>query len=258
VHLDPEVTLVTTAVETSIGAVANDLLLNSIERWAPAEAKSLTLPNPFFSWHQKRVHDSGSVTPAKKCKRSVNGIYRTAFGWLLPCVIAVLVVSATCAAEDVVSAVHGTITKVDSTTKTIVVKMADGTEHSMHVVDKTTVHDANAVAVSAEDSWHALKEGTEVVVHYTREGTEDTAVEIDKIGKAGLKSSVGMIEDIDRTGKKLVIASSDGVKSTYRLTDNAAKDGGSDVGKGAEKGTRITIYYTEAAGKKVAHFFEKV
>jgi hypothetical protein len=172
-------------------------------------------------------------------------------------VLVLLLVSAACAAEDVVSAVHGTIKKVDSTTKTIVVKTADGTEHLMHFTDKAVVHGAHASMDGAEDSWRGLKEGTEVVVHYTSEGAKDTALEIDKIGKAGLKSSGGTIEDIDRGGKKLVVASSDGVKSTYRLTDHAAKDGGKDIGEGVEKGTKVTVYYTEAAGRRVAHFFEK-
>jgi hypothetical protein len=172
-------------------------------------------------------------------------------------VLVVLLVCAACAAEDVVSAVHGTIEKIDAITKTIVVKTADGTEHSMHFTDKAAVHGAHASMDAAKDSWHGLKEGTEVVVHYTREGTEDTALEIDKIGEAGLKSSVGTIEHIDRGGRKLVVASSDGVKSTYRLTDHAAKDGGKDIGEGTEKGTRITVYYTEEAGRRVAHFFEK-
>jgi hypothetical protein len=172
-------------------------------------------------------------------------------------VLVVLLVCAACAAEDVVSAVHGTIEKVDSITKTIVVKTADGTEHSMHFTDKAAVHGAHASMDAANDSWHGLKEGTEVVAHYTTEGTEDTALEIDKIGKAGLKSSAGTIEDIDRGGRKLVVASSDGVKSTYRLTDHAAKDGGRDIGESTEKGTRITVYYTEEAGRRVAHFFEK-
>ena len=40
-------------------------------------------------------------------------------------VLALLLVSAVYAAQDVVSAVHGTIKKVDSATKTIVVKIAD-------------------------------------------------------------------------------------------------------------------------------------
>ena len=70
-------------------------------------------------------------------------------------------------AADVVTAVHGTITKVDTATKTIVVKSADGTEHAVHFVGKTTVHGTDA---AAKDTFHGLKEGTEVVAHYTAKG----------------------------------------------------------------------------------------
>ena len=41
------------------------------------------------------------------------------------------------AADDVVSAVHGVVTKVDAASKTIVVKTKDGTQHTIHFVDKT-------------------------------------------------------------------------------------------------------------------------
>jgi len=61
--------------------------------------------------------------------------------------------------EDVVTAVHGTITKVDEASKTILVKTADGTEHTFHFVAKTTVHGAQAAATGAKDSFHGLKEG---------------------------------------------------------------------------------------------------
>ena len=172
-------------------------------------------------------------------------------------VLALLLLSAAHAAEDVVSAVHGTIKKVDSTTRTIVVKTADGTEHSLHFLDRTTVHGADASAEAAKGSWHGLRGGTEVVAHYTTRGTEDTALEIDKVGKRGLKMTGGTIKDIDRSGKKLIVKASDGVESTFRLTDHAAKDGGKDIAKGSEKGAKVTVYYTEDAGKKVAHFFEK-
>jgi hypothetical protein len=172
-------------------------------------------------------------------------------------VLALLLVSAAYAAEDVVSAVHGTIKKVDAATKTIVVKTADGTEHAMHFLDKTAIHGVDASAAAAKDSWHGLKEGTEVVAHYTTKGTEDTALEIDKVGKEGLKTSDGTIKDIDRDGKKIIVKSGDGVESTFRLTDHAATDGGKDIAKGMEKGAKVTVYYSEDAGKKVAHFFEK-
>lgn len=172
-------------------------------------------------------------------------------------ILALSLVSAASAAEDLVSAVHGTIKKVDSATRTIVVKTADGTEHSLRFLDKTAVHGGDASAEAAQDSWHGLKAGTEVVAHYTARGTEDTALEIDKVGKDGLKTADGTIKGIDRGGKKLIVKASNGVESTFRLTDHAAKDGGKDIAEGAEKGTKVTVYYSEDAGEKVAHFFEK-
>jgi len=172
--------------------------------------------------------------------------------------LALMLVATAYAADDVVTAVHGTITKVDSTTKTIAVKTADGTEHSLHFVDKTTVHGADASAAAAKDSWHGLKEGTEVVAHYTTRGTEDTAVEFDKVGKDGLKATDGAIKDIDRGTKTLVVKTADGTEQTFRLTGRASEDAGKDIAKGTEKGAKVTVYYTEDAGKKVAHFFEKI
>jgi hypothetical protein len=103
-----------------------------------------------------------------------------------------------------------------------------------------------------------LKEGTEVVAHYTTRGTEDTAVEFDKVGKDGLKATDGAIKEVDRGGKKLVVKTADGTEETFRLTGHATEDAGKDMAKGTEKGAKVTVYYTEEAGKKVAHFFEKI
>jgi hypothetical protein len=36
------------------------------------------------------------------------------------------------------------------------------------------------------------------------------------------------------------------------------KDAGKDIGKGSEKGTKVIVYSSVVAGKKVAHFFEKM
>jgi len=47
-----------------------------------------------------------------------------------------------------------------------------------------------------------------------------------------------------------------GAEETYRLTDKAAKNAGKDVAEGAEKSAKVTVYYTEEAGKKIAHFFK--
>src|ERR1700688_2419402 len=100
-----------------------------------------------------------------------------------------------CLAADVVTAVHGTVTKVTASTKTIVVKTKDGTEHTLHFVAKTTVHGTEA---GATDTFKGVKEGSEVVAHYTTKGTEKTAVEVDHLGKDGLQETKGTVSEIDR------------------------------------------------------------
>jgi len=169
--------------------------------------------------------------------------------------VLILLASPAWAAEDVVTAVHGVVSKLDEGTKTMVVKTADGVEHTFKFVGKTVVHGTEA---GAKDTFHGLKEGSEVVAHYTKKGGEDTAVEVDKVGKDGLKSVDGTITHIDRGTKTIAVKTADGTEETFKLSDHAATDAGKDIGKGAEKSTKVTVYYTESAGKKVAHFFEKI
>jgi hypothetical protein len=175
--------------------------------------------------------------------------------------IAVLVCSLTSFAfsvEDVVTATHGTITKIDATAKTIAVKTADGTEHVFYWGKDTSVHGVRAADLAAKDSWHGLKEGSEVVAHSTQRGTKDTALEVDKVGDTGLKRTEGTVKEIDRGGKKLVIESADGSEHAFTLTGHAVTDSGKDLAAGAEKGTKVAVYSTEDAGRSIAHFFEKI
>jgi hypothetical protein len=160
------------------------------------------------------------------------------------------------AADDVVTAVEGTVKKVDAGTKTVVVKTADGTEHTVHMVKKTSVVGWDATEAGAKDGMHGVKEGSTVVVHYTAKGTEKTAQEIDHIGEGGLKVTEGTVSKIDRGGKVLAVKTADGAEATYKIADHAVVDAGKDVGKGVEKASKVTVYYTEEGGKKVVHFFK--
>lgn len=162
------------------------------------------------------------------------------------------------AVEPVVTATHGMITKIDKAAKTFAVKTADGSEHIFYWTKNTSVHGISATDAAATDSWHGLREGSEVVVHSTKQGAKDTGIEVDKVGDTGLKRTEGTIKEVDRGGKKLVVESEDGSEHAFRLTAHAADDAGKDLAEGAEKGTRVAIYSTEDAGKNVAHFFEKI
>ena len=161
------------------------------------------------------------------------------------------------AAEDVATAVTGTVKKIDAGTKTVVIKTADGTEETFHYVGKTTVHGTQATAPGTKEVLHGLKEGSEVAVHYTAKGTEKTAHEIDHLGKDGMKATEGTVKAINRGAKTLTVKTADGAEDTYHIADRAVRDSAKGVGEGTEKAAKVTVYYTEAGGKKVAHFFKK-
>lgn len=160
--------------------------------------------------------------------------------------------------EDVVTAVHGTVTKIDAASKTVVVKTTDGTEHTFHFVAKTVVHGAHATATGAKDSFHGITEGSEVVAHYTAKGGEETAVEVDKVGKDGMHAVDGTVTHVSEDGKTVVVKSADGTAHTFHVVGQDTAESAKEIGKGANKSAKVTVYYTESAGKKVAHFFQKL
>jgi hypothetical protein len=162
-----------------------------------------------------------------------------------------------CASAYAITAVEGTVQRFDRTARTIVVKAADGTEHTFHFVGRTAVHGVEKTDAAANDSFHGLKEGGHVVMHYSRKGSRETAEEIDRVGEGGMKSAEGTVTHLDRGAKTVTVRTADGSEQVFHLTDHAAQDAGKDVSAGAEKSGKVTVYYTEEAGHKVAHFFSK-
>ena len=158
-----------------------------------------------------------------------------------------------CLAVEPVTAVHGTVTKVDSAARTVAIKTKDGAVETVRFVNKTVVHGTEA---GAKDAFKGVKEGSEVVAHYTAKGAEKTAVEVDAVGKEGLKATEGTVSDIDRGAKTIAVKTADGTVQTFKMAPHAAEDAGKEVGKGTEKAAKVTVYYTEETGKKIAHFFE--
>jgi Cu/Ag efflux protein CusF len=160
------------------------------------------------------------------------------------------------AIEDVASVTEGTVKKIDSAAKTVVVATKDGTERTFHFGERTAVHGVDAAGKGSKETLHGLKEGTEVAVRYTSRGTEDTAEEIDHIGRDGLKVTEGTLKKIDHGAKTITIATADGTERTFRLLGRGVRDTGRDVEKGADKSAKVTVYYTEEGSEKVAHFFK--
>jgi hypothetical protein len=169
-----------------------------------------------------------------------------------------LFTSLSLAAQDVVHAVDGTVKKVDAGTKTLVVEAKDGTEHTFHYASDVTVDGAKDTKKGTVDAAHGVEEGSKVAVHYTVVSGKETAHEIDKIGDDGLNATDGTVSHIDRGAKTIAVKTADGSEETFHLTDRAAKDTGKDDAEGADKSAKVTVYYTEKAGVKTAHFVKSI
>jgi hypothetical protein len=83
-----------------------------------------------------------------------------------------------------------------------VVKTEDGSEHTFHCVASTTVHGEKDAGNATGETFHGLKEGSKVAVHYSVKGFDETAREVDNLGDDGLKATDGTIHDIDKARKQ--------------------------------------------------------
>jgi len=173
---------------------------------------------------------------------------------VLSAVLLTVAAAALAGAQTGASVVHGTVKKIDAPAKTVVVTTDKGTEEVVSFAEKTVVH---GTAPGATGAFHGLTEGSEVVVHATGSGAKKTALEVDAIGKGGMKAVDGTVSTIGAGGKTVVIKLADGTEQTFETTGHAAAEIASTTAAGTEKVGKVTVHYTEEAGKKVAHFFKK-
>ena len=153
--------------------------------------------------------------------------------------------------------ITGTIEKVDSGAKTIAVKTADGTVETVKFTEKTTVHGLKDAAKGGD---LAGKEGDHVIVHTVGEGADKAAHSVEWVGDKAVHTTEGTVEDVGKGSKTIAVATAGGTKQTFVVADHAVVNSGKDISRysvrGAKKGEHVTVYYTEEAGKKVAHVFK--
>ena len=160
-------------------------------------------------------------------------------------------------AQSPTHVITGTVEKVDAGAKTIAVKTADGTVETAKFTEKTTVHGLKDGAKGAD---LVGKEGGHVIVHTTGEGAEKTAHSVVWFGDKTVHATEGTVEDVGEGTKTVAVKTADGSKEAFEVSEHATVDTGKAVGRysavGAKKGEHVTVYYTEEAGKKIAHLFK--
>ena len=146
-------------------------------------------------------------------------------------------------------ATEATIRDEGKAANKIVVKTEDGVEHVFSGAKDLLVHGGKNLS--------DLKPGTTVVIHYTTDASGESAREVDRIGPNGLAETEGMVTKVDRGKKEIQIRYDNGKTETLALTARAAVDGGLDFRNVPAGTTRIVVYYSEDAGRKIAHYFRQ-
>lgn len=151
--------------------------------------------------------------------------------------------------------ITGTLEKVDSSTKTIAVKSYDGTVKTVKFTSKTSVRGFKGAAKGSD---LAGKEGGHVIVYTSAK----TAHSVTWLGNETVHATKGTVEDVGKGSKTVAVKTADGTKETFEVADHATVDTAKGVARyserGAKKGEHVTVYYTEEAGKKIAHGFKRV
>jgi hypothetical protein len=128
-------------------------------------------------------------------------------------------------------------------------------EHVYQFTKDLIVHGGKKPGVNALEE---MQEGTTVVIHQQLGGSQPVAEEIDVIGDQGLKTTEGVVTHINRRKNEITIRYANGKTETLQMTRMAAAE--SDTGideSGEEASSRVVIYYSDEAGRKVAHYFKK-
>jgi hypothetical protein len=130
-----------------------------------------------FVWRYRK-RDDWVAEPERRATMSLHSKRHSALLTVL-FVLAAAIAWQGAVAQDLVHDISGVVKKVDKGTKTIVVKTADGTEHTIKYTDKTTVEGTKEVGKGVEkgsaETYLSAKKGSKITVHYTEKGAEKTA-----------------------------------------------------------------------------------
>ena len=129
--------------------------------------------------------------------------------------------SAESASGQATIALEGTMKKVYRGANVVIVTTIDGVEHQYRFARDLVVHGGSGTDVSALEG---LREGSTVVVHYSIQGAEQSAREIDVLGVEGLEATEAPVTRIDLGRGQITVRYASGTTDVFRLTERATAE----------------------------------
>jgi hypothetical protein len=163
-------------------------------------------------------------------------------------------------AQEVVHALTGTVSAINSVTKTMTVFQDNGSQGLFADVSNPKLHfvfdkkiEAEATPAGAFD-----KQGTYAIVFYVGEADSRTAVAIKSLGAGPFTSTVGTVKKMDGKDHSISIEDSSGKLQTFKIDDQTIAEGAFGAEEGtkfhADKGDQVRVVSTKVDGTPTALF----
>lgn len=180
--------------------------------------------------------------------------------------IPVTILAAACCAapaQEVIHALTGVVTKVDSAAHTVTLTSSDGTQTVMK--DDLQQHEKydfdKALQSSAKNCADFDKQGDRVILYYFGDGLQRRAVALKDLGQTTLKLSSGVVTHWDRHRHVVTIKGANGTTQTFQLDNNTAVDTPMGVVNGdkfgPQNGDQVSIKYLDKDGNNEAVFLSE-
>jgi hypothetical protein len=185
---------------------------------------------------------------------------RKALAFACPFVFCLVLGPAPSHAQEVVHALTGTVSAINTATKTVTVFQDNGSQgiFTSPPAHKLSLAFDKKVAAETTPAGAFDKKDSYVIVFYVGEGDARTAVAFKSLGQGPFASTVGTVEKFESHDHAITVQDKSGAEQTFKIDAGTVAEGGMGVEEGfkfhAEKGDQVRIVSSSAGGAPTALF----
>lgn len=163
-------------------------------------------------------------------------------------------------AQEVVHALTGTVSSINSAAKTITLFQDNGSQGVFNDIGSSKTHFSLDKKIAARTSAVGgfNKNGAYVIVFYFGNGDSRTAVALKNLGAGPFTSAVGRVANFEGRAHTIAVTDAAGAVQTFRINGDTVAEGSLGVEEGlkfqVQKGDRVRVVGTTVDGSLTALF----
>jgi len=169
-------------------------------------------------------------------------------------------ISSQAAGQEIIHALTGTVSSIDSATKTITVLQDNGKQGEFQLMSnpKTKISFDKKVEAASTAATAFDKQGAYVIVFYFGNDSARTIVAVKALGQGPFAQASGTVTRFDSHSHEIALVDESGKEQTFKIDPSTVAEGMMGVTEGlkfhADKGDRVRVVSSGAGGAATALF----